>query len=1099
MLSRFHLSILLGAGLFYAATGVGQDFNTLVDNAGKALDKGNCQEARDGFAKVFTVAQSRAGVATPAEQIQFLLLLTAADICLGDFEAAAKLAVQLPTDNPPVRAQVQFLLGESNKGKGSYLDADPYYVEAIRIAESLPDKNVVYPHYLTGWADLARLRGQFNEAQARIQQALSLLDKSADSIDRAYATLVAADLARDRFQWKDARILYAQTVAIAQAKSPAHPAAAAGLIGLTLIDLDEGKLAQAETDLKQAQDIGNNANVLDARGLLDLEKRNLAGAEQSLKQSLDLRRKARPELNPRAAISLDRLGLVYAAGQRWKEAQQALSTAEATLRQTLGGDHPQVAATLTHLAMVYRSQRKFQEARQALDGAMKIEMAKFGAESLPVAGIMTEQANLLADANEYAEAEILHRQALAIEEKNGLRLAPLGLASLKGLALALHGEGKDSDASPLIAEWMTAHGETLPLLDPERLPVGIAAAEILLRAAHYSDAEVSLSEILAVNDRLGKDAQPLPLVRRELADALFGQRKWKEVARQYEASLPALSDQPRIGEGWENLGLAYAAQNLWPEAIGSYLKALEIAKKGRAPSDVQRLTMALAEASFNAGRSSQGAQYVSEWLPLHTASNKALTPEEVRIVDKSASILADGKDYAAAETALNVLLDAGEQAAAQGVNINRVLIQLAEVCAAQNKNARAAHLFLRAGVRSRAAKRFPDSEKYLLRAANYSEKKPGPHSTNLIAALQELGETYLRESKFSEAQPVFEKARDLLQQNDLALDPRMAISLNGLGAVQEGQKNPDEAAKLYRQSYELLKQAPDPPARVMASVLYHIGSQMLAKSNVTEAAVYFDQCRQLFDAKYTSENPPPVEQIEMIAGAYERQQRFDDAAELYKRNLELRTEFFGENSSEQGWGLYSMAGFLNGRKQYDDAAQSGERALQIFEAKSGAESDEVALVLIQLSSIYSSKGDLDRALAATARSAEIQQKLGRPRDEITSTLSALGEYYRKSKNYQKALDTYLTLAKLWEPESFTSPNYRKAAINIASAYVYLNDLQNAKPWYDRLEKALQQQRDTMQLPNFAHQYGEALKTTGHDKEARRILSQAGSTSAPSRP
>jgi tetratricopeptide (TPR) repeat protein len=543
---------------------------------------------------------------------------------------------------------------------------------------------------------------------------------------------------------------------------------------------------------------------------------------------------------------------------------------------------------------------------------------------------------------------------------------------------------------------------------------------------------------------------------------------------------------------WENLGASYAAQKLWSESLRSYRKALELAKKDRANADIERVTLSLAEVSFDGGNASEGAKYVSEWLPLHNASGDLLTLEEARIVDKAATALSDAKQYAAAEPALRVLLDAGDQPGSHSVNMNRVLLQLAEVYAAENKNAEAAPLYERLGLRNRAIGRLPDAEQYLLKAKNLRDKAPGPKGEGLVAALQELGNTYVQERKFSDAQAAFDQARTILQKNDLATDPRMAISLNGLGAVQEGQSNSEEAAKLYNQAYDLLKQSPDPPAGIMVSVLYHLGSQALAKNNMADAKTYFDQCVAISEKRnYTPENPPPVDQLDMIAGAYERQGNFDQAEKLYKRNLELRTTSFGENSVEQAWGLFSLAVYYNGRKQYDQAVEYGEKALHIFEAKSGEESDEVAFVLSTLANAYGAKGDLQRAMAATARSVDIQEKLKRPRDEITNSLSALGEYSLRSKKYQDALDAYQKLAKLWEPEMFASPNYQRAAANIAATYVYLNDVQDGNQWYDRLQKALQQQHDTMQLPSFARRYADALQAIGHEKDAKKIRDRAG--------
>lgn len=1081
-----------------------QDFKELVDKASKDIDRGACTEAQRGFSQALRMANDAVGVATLTEAIRVSLLLGEAEICVGDFDAAAKRAANVAeriADNRGFRPVVQFVMAEAAKGKGQYSEAETDYAEAVRLAnEILPETDPRRARYLAAWADLNRLRGQYDPSQTHIQQATSVLDKisSSDSVERAYALLAASDLARDRERWSDARTQYDQAAAIMKVKAPEHPLLARVWLGRGLVELAAGDAAAAETFLKQAQSASRKLpastvylDTEDALGLLNLRRGKLKEAEDDLAASRDNRAKYRGKGHPSTAASLDHLGQLHMAQQRWNEALDPLRSAEQIRRQTLGPEHPELAETLYHLGHVYRVQRKFAEAAGSLSEALKIQKAKLGAESLTVAFTTSEQGSLLADQGKYDEAEPRFREALAIEEKFMPLTGPPRLEALRGLALALHGEGKPAQAEPLLTQWMRSRGDTLPLLDPNRLPVAIALAEIEVHDGKNAAAEKDFGEILAANEKLGKEALKLPLVHKALGDAFFGEKKWKEAARNYEAALPNLGAQPDVARVWENLGTSYAAQSQWAESARSFQKALDLSKKGASDSAaIPRLTLILADVSWDAGHTGPASSYVSEWMSMHAKRPDALSSEEARVLEKSATYFVVAKQYDKAEPLLRLLRAAADKPGSQGINLNHVLIQLADATAAQNKNGEAADLYQRLATRSHAVRQLADSERYLLQSKALREKAARPNDPGLVSILEDLGETYVAEAKYAEARKAFDQARAILQQNGRGDDPLMAVTLNGLGEVFQGEKNPDEAEKLFGQAQELLKKSPNPPPSVMASVLYNIGSLKMSSGNVKEAADYFAKCRNLMQGNYSDENPPPIEQFDQIAGAYERLGQFEEAEKLYRENLDLRRKFFGENSTQAAWGLYYLAVFYNARKQYDQAAQVGEQALHYFEGRSGEESDEVALVLNVLATSYNAKHDVDRALVAMDRSAQIQQKLGRPRDEITPTLSALGESYRRRKQYGKALQIYQKMAELWQAESFNAPNYQRAVLYIAIQYAYLSDIPHSKEWYGKLQKALQQQRNSIQQTKAAESYAEALREAGQEREARRVLDQA---------
>ncbi|HLJ45926.1 MAG TPA: tetratricopeptide repeat protein [Bryobacteraceae bacterium] len=1090
MLYRLQLSIFacaLWLGSAHVACAA-ESFKDLTERAQRAWDRGSCQEASKAFADALKLANESALVASPSEQVRVALLWGQTLICLGQFDSVQTLG-GLQTDSDAGRSEVQFILAEAAKGKGRFQDADTKYAEAVRLAgQGTPENDARRARFLAAWGDLGRLRGQFDAASSRLQQALAVFG-TGDSIERATALVYAGDLDKDMDRWNDARKHYTDALAIAEAKGKDHPTAARAALGLGLIELLSGHLDLAETQLKRAlnssQALAQSTNYiesLDAMGLLATSKRDFKAGHDSFKACLDALNKVRGTDHPFAATVLDHEGGVLMAEESWDDAQAKLTSAENIERRTLGNDHPQLARTLAHRATVLRAQRKFQQATPLAEEALKILIAKLGPESLSVAATMDVQANLLSDQSNYAAAEALYRQSLKIEEKSAPPEAPLHLATMRDLALALHADSKDGEAGPLITQWMNARGLTLALSNPERIPVAVAIAESKLQAKNYPDAIKDLGDVLAANQALGKGARNLPIVHRDLGDALFATQKWKDAAREYEVALPGLPNSPEVGKVWQSLGDAQATQSLWADSIHSYQKALELMPK----PDGGHLYLAMARANLEGGHVDQVAQYLDRWMTARNKGSAAPSPDEIDLLEKSAARLSAAKSYTQAENVLRFLLDAAKNPATPGLNVSGILLQLAETTEAEKKYAESAGLYEELASRNRAMRRFDVAEQNLQHAKTLREKDGGPKGADVVATLQALGEIDLLESKPAEARTAFEQARDILQKENATNDPRMAVSLDGLGAVLQTE-NPDEAAKLFDQAYELLKKSPNAPPRYMASVLYHLGSLKLRNNKITEATEYFTQCLSLSKGNFSAANPPPIEEFDQIAGAYERAGNFEEAEKQYKDNLEYRRSLFGANSIEEARGLYVLSTFYVGRKEYEKAADAGERALAVFEKTAGEESDEVAQVLNTLATVYRSKPDIDRAIAVTARSEQIQEKLGRPRGEINVTLSALGEFYREQKQYAKALEVYQKMATLWESDSYRNLNYQRAVLNIANQYVYMDKLPQGRDWFNKLQAALQRQHEDIQLTKARESFAAALTATGHEKEANKIL------------
>jgi tetratricopeptide repeat protein len=1056
------------------------NYHEAMQRGRDAWGRGACKEAEGLFQNAMDAANAKV-VATKLEEVATRLLLAESAICVGDYDDAledAKDARAQLSPTSPEYAKAQFLGAEAEKAKALYADADRSYTAALRVPVPAPD----LAQFLAGWSDLARLQGDFAKADQRIKQALEAADKPAsrDSLQRAFTDVAAADLERERGHFSEALRLYTEAVKIVERKAPEHPLAGKASVGIGLIDLADDKIEEAKRLIPRVAEASKRIpnsdaylRAVDARGMLELTTLNLSAARDDFNANLETVTINRGEPHPGRAAIMDRLGQVDLA-EKPPQLNQAIAQfkrAEDIQRRALGDQHPALAITLQYLGRAYRMKGTPVESQKEFDEARRIQIAKLDNDSPALAATYLEEATLSADRDRPAEAEPLYRAAL---------LGPHEMRqyadAVRGLALVLHAENKNPEAGNTIAEWMGLRGQKLPVADPERLPVAMAAAEICLADKDYSEGESKFQEILAASDKL--DDKLRSKAETGLANALFGQQKCQTAENLYASVLPSLPDQPKA-QAWERLAACYSGKNEAAKSMAAWKKALKVANNpGFPPAELQRIRLTIIEASLETG---PDEAVLGDWLTAR-AKGGSLTPDETAILGKTAEKLEAGNRNAMAEKALKMLLDN----AAPGAIPIKTQIDFAEVSARQNMFAQAAEVYEALAMRSQMVGRLPKAEEYLGQAVKLREEDKKPKE--LAVTMDALGDIYLQQKKYSDAGALFKKAGDTLQRAGLGDSPTYAGSLNGLGKVAQAQRKFEDAESLFEKASGLLN-GPDAPRTILASVLFNLGYLKQRDDKMDEANALFERCLQLSRGPFTPENPPPVDEFDQIALFYAQKQWYDKAEERYDKDRDLRLNFFGEQARESGWGWYNLAVFYEGRKAYDKAAANAKKALQIFETSAGPKSDEVSMALGVLYGVYNAQGNDGPAIEAAQRRLAIQTEQGSPRDERQQTLSSLGEMLRGHKDYQQALQVYQRMADLWKTEGYSDPNYQSASRNIVVAYVYLKDLTNAKKSFTQLSKALQ--KDPVQQQTAARAYADALQKNGQPKDAKRVLSQAG--------
>jgi tetratricopeptide (TPR) repeat protein len=228
-----------------------------------------------------------------------------------------------------------------------------------------------------GW--YLRERGQYQEAEAPLQQALTLREQNLGSehLDTALSLSVLGLLYHAQGQYEQAEPLYVRALSIYEKQLGAnHPSTATSLNNLAGLYRSQGKDAQAEP--------------LYVRALSIYEKQ--LGAN-----------------HPNTATCLNNLALLYNNQGKYAQAEPLYVQALSIYEKQLGANHPNTATCLNNLATLYKSQGKYAQAEPLYLRALSIRQQKLGETHPDTRAVQQSYASLLRAMGRYEEAKQLKR------------------------------------------------------------------------------------------------------------------------------------------------------------------------------------------------------------------------------------------------------------------------------------------------------------------------------------------------------------------------------------------------------------------------------------------------------------------------------------------------------------------------------------------------------------------------------------------------------------------------------------------------------------------------------------------------------------------
>ena len=340
-----------------------------------------------------------------------------------------------------------YQLAQIYNKRGYYRKALPLLQRTLEIFEKAKTDEIVILGVLKDLAETHQTQGNYLEAAALHQRALTLGEKILGADQPALAPIInnLALLYQDQGDYGRALPLFQRALALMEkGYGPESPQVATMLNNLGVIYQAQGDYERALPLFQRALAIDEKvfgpehtqvATVTNNLGFIYQERADYERAAAYFQRSLAIREKFDGPEHPRVALALSNLATLY---KDWGQDAEAVTLNQRALtirEKTLGPEHPDVAISLSNLATLRRDQGDYAAAAQMLLKALAISEKTLGPQHPFTTVMLQDLARLYYTQGDTAQTlRYLQREA-EVSEGNIATLLATGSEKQKQLYL----------------------------------------------------------------------------------------------------------------------------------------------------------------------------------------------------------------------------------------------------------------------------------------------------------------------------------------------------------------------------------------------------------------------------------------------------------------------------------------------------------------------------------------------------------------------------------------------------------------------------------------------------------------------------------------
>ncbi len=206
------------------------------------------------------------------------------------------------------------------------------------------------------------------------------------------------------------------------------------------------------------------------------------------------------------------------------------------------------------------------------------------------------------------------------------------------------------------------------------------------------------------------------------------------------------------------------------------------------------------------------------------------------------------------------------------------------------------------------------------------------------AALLLLAGYYLHHrARYGEAEPLYQRALAIHEQQLRPEDPDTAIFLNNLGSLYCDQGKYEQAEPLYRRALEIREQVLGPEHLHTADSLNNLGLLYYKQGKYEQAEPLYRRALAIYEQQLGPEHLHTAGSLNNLAMLYREQGKYGEAEPLHRRALEIREQVLGPEHLHTADSLNNLGFLYYKQGKYEQAEPLYRRALAIYEQQLGPE------------------------------------------------------------------------------------------------------------------------------------------------------------------
>lgn len=274
---------------------------------------------------------------------------------------------------------------------------------------------------------------------------------------------------------------------------------------------------------------------------------------------------------------------------------------------------------------------------------------------------------------------------------------------------------------------------------------------------------------------------------------------------------------------------------------------------------------------------------------------------------------------------------------------------------------------------------------------------------------REIGITAFNLAKVKMALGKSEAGGALLKESieifqDQGMAAELAVSQVGLGEWFLDQEKWDEAEELLKKAYAYQKQSPETKPKFLATTLHNLGFVAEKRRQLEESLDWYDQSIALREKDLGKDHPGIGLSLINQAGIYKKMSRPEKGLEVGLRGVDIARKRLDLKHPTVSFGFFTIAGLCRELERYAEGESLYLDLLEMFEDTGQVNSGMYTTTLNNLGNLYSHWGKCDLAEKRLKQGLAIRREIYQ--DEPTlfaSPLSNLGKVYRWERQWGKSL------------------------------------------------------------------------------------------------